>query len=346
MKKILDQTLHHLNESSSVVWAVVVDIKGSSPREVGSRMMIAPSGQIEGSVGGGRLEAEVIKSARQMFDKPGVELVEIDLTGQSVTETKMICGGKVKVFLETITQDDKEFVNRLVESINNRKNIYLVTLAASDLSKRSSRHFLLENDTIDSWNPDIPSDSKDKIKSSLKDKKIPTLGTDQKGKITFFIEQIKQTDRLFIFGGGHVALELAWVGERTDFQIHIWDNRIELANTGRFPMAYEIYNGECEPTISNLELGPNDYVVIVTPAHLLDLETLRHVIKKSPQYIGLIGSRRKRKMIYEKLEKEGISKERLEQVHSPIGLPIEAETPAELAVSIIAEIIQVRAEAK
>ncbi len=109
-------------------------------------------------------------------------------------------------------------------------------------------------------------------------------------------------------------------------------------------MAQKLYNNTCEETATSLELGANDYVVIVTKANLLDLEALLFTIRKNPRYIGLIGNRRKRTLIYEKLVEEDVSRERHKEVYSPIGLPINAETHAELAVSIVAELIQVRAQ--
>ena len=98
------------------------------------------------------------------------------------------------------------------------------------------------------------------------------------------------------------------------------------------------------PRVEPCELGIGDFVVIVTRGHLHDLEVLREVIAKEPEYIGMIGSRRKKTMIFDQLKKEGITQKRLDEVYAPVGLDIRAQTPAEISISIVAEMIQVRAE--
>ncbi len=344
LEKIINKTIECLENGQNVVWAAVVEIKGSTPRKVASRMMITGSGEIEGSVGGGRMEGEVIERAEELLKEPGCVLFSVSLTGKDVAETKMICGGRIKLHLETLTKDDLHFVNALKKHIQSRRNPILVTMVDEHSGQSPSRHLLTPGGESIFSNTDLQQETALTLESLIKENSLPRFVEDDAKKVAFFAESLKSPDRLFIFGGGHVALEIAWIGERSDFQIHVWDDREDFANGKRFPMAAGIYTDPCEQTINSTDFGPNDYVVIVTRGHLFDLDVLRHVIRKSPRYIGLIGSRRKRTMIYDQLAEEGIARERLEKVHSPIGLPIKAETPAELAVSIVGELIQVRAE--
>jgi xanthine dehydrogenase accessory factor len=148
---------------------------------------------------------------------------------------------------------------------------------------------------------------------------------------------------VYLFGGGHISLHLARLIKMVDFNLVVIDDRQEFANAQRFPEADEIWVRDFQEVLNNLELGSDDYVVIVTRGHIFDKEILAQVLTKKPDYIGMIGSRRKRSLIYQALEDEGFSRAQLEGVHSPIGLAIGAETPEEIAVSVVAELIAERA---
>lgn len=139
-------------------------------------------------------------------------------------------------------------------------------------------------------------------------------------------------------------MDLAWMAERVEFQIFVVDDREAFASRERFPMALDVWAVPYKEALKDVQLGHDDFVVIVTRGHLHDLDVLREVIVQAPRYIGMIGSRRKKAMIFNQLQKEGISQQSLDEIHAPIGLDIRAETPAEIAVSIVAEMIQLRAK--
>ena len=163
------------------------------------------------------------------------------------------------------------------------------------------------------------------------------------GKMDFFIEPLNTVERLYIFGGGHVGYHLARMAHLAGFEYTVIDERPEFANKERFPEAAECLVDSPEKMAAELSFGDNDYVVIVTPGHAHDYEILRQVIRKPARYLGLIGSKVKRREIYDKLKQnDGLAEKELQRVHCPIGLPINAETPEEIAVSILAELIKVR----
>ena len=163
------------------------------------------------------------------------------------------------------------------------------------------------------------------------------------GQMEFFIEPLGRKEKLYIFGGGHVALPLAQMAHQVGFSLTVIDDRAEFASAERFPEAEECVVQAPEPFAAQLSLTGDDYVVIVTRGHKDDYGVLRHLIQKPFRYLGMIGSKVKRNEIYDKLQKQdGIAAELLEKVHCPIGLAIGSETPEEIAISIIAELIQVR----
>jgi xanthine dehydrogenase accessory factor len=147
---------------------------------------------------------------------------------------------------------------------------------------------------------------------------------------------------LIIFGGGHISFFLARIGKMVDFRVTIIDDRPEFANAERFPEADETIAEEIAAVTKRLDINSSSYIVIVTRGHQKDTQVLQWAATTPAGYIGMIGSKRKIHTVFSYLKTKGISQEQLDHVHTPIGLPIGAETPEEIAVSIMAEIIQVR----
>lgn len=148
--------------------------------------------------------------------------------------------------------------------------------------------------------------------------------------------------RLFIVGGGHVGLAIARLGELTGFNIAVLDDRAEFANRERFPMAEEVLCGDVAELIDGARLDSQTYCVLVSRGHQVDELALRHIVGRGAAYVGMIGSRRRTQTVLRHLEEDGIPADQLARVYTPIGLDIGAETPEEIAVAILAEIILLR----
>jgi xanthine dehydrogenase accessory factor len=312
MEKILTETIRLLEKEGSVVWATVVDHKGSTPRKAATRMLISRDGNTLSSIGGGKLEAETLVAAETLHQKSGRQLLEISMTGQEVAETEMICGGHARI----------------------KKRFYGET------------HFILEPTGKMSETPGLPHKIAAEVEKAIGGGNIPAFIIHPEGKGFLFVEPLKRSSTLYIFGGGHISLDLTWLAERVEFQVIVVDDREAFASRERFPMALDVWAMAYKEALKDLQLGHDDFVVIVTRGHLHDLDVLREVIVPSPRYVGMIGSRRKKAMIFNQLQKEGISQQRLDEIHAPVGLDIRAETPAEISVSIVAEMIQVRGESR
>ena len=159
-----------------------------------------------------------------------------------------------------------------------------------------------------------------------------------------FHEPVMAIPSLLLFGGGHISTCVSPIAKILGFHVTVFDDRSDFANSKRFPEADEIYDMEYSEAIEKISITGSSFIVIVTRGHGGDRDVLELVLNSStpPAYIGMIGSLRKRDTIYDNLMENGISRERLDTVHSPIGLNIGAQTPEEIAVSIMAEIIQVK----
>jgi xanthine dehydrogenase accessory factor len=162
------------------------------------------------------------------------------------------------------------------------------------------------------------------------------------GNMDVFVEPILSQPSLHIFGAGHISRAISKIAKIVGFHVVVIDDRAEFANADRFPEADEILTGDFSEAFSRLNVGRSSYIVIVTRGHQLDAQILEWAVKTEAKYVGMIGSRKKNEAVFSALLSKGIAKELLEGVHAPIGLNINAETPEEIAVSIMAEIINVR----
>lgn len=162
------------------------------------------------------------------------------------------------------------------------------------------------------------------------------------GEVELFIEPILSNPTIYIFGGGHIGLALAKIGMLTGFKVVVIDDRPEFANPERFPEAEETIVDDFGKVFSKLKIDRSSYITITTHNHKGDEAALEGALGTKARYIGMIGSKNKIEVVYSRLREKGFSQEQLDRVHSPIGLRIFAQTPEEIAVSILAEIIAVR----
>jgi xanthine dehydrogenase accessory factor len=171
---------------------------------------------------------------------------------------------------------------------------------------------------------------------------LRTLPIASGGKATVYLELHHPPPEMVIVGAGHLAQPLCTLGTLLGLRVRVLDDRPEFATRERFPEAIDVRKVDFTDPFAEIKLHPWSHVLLVTRGHRYDFECLRKVLQHDPLpgYIGMIGSRRRVKATFESLLKEGFSKDRLRQVWAPIGLDLGAETPAEIAVSVAAEIVQ------
>lgn len=176
-------------------------------------------------------------------------------------------------------------------------------------------------------------------KSKLVSLEVPDAG----GKLELFFEVMPSPPNLIVVGAGHIAVPLVKFAKNLDFRVAVLDDRILFANRERFPDADEILVGDMAATLKGLPINPSSYIVLITRGHKYDEPCLREIIYSPAKYIGMIGSKRRTKACFQRFrEEEKIAEEVLQRVYAPIGLDINTETPEEIALSILAEIIKVR----
>ena len=184
-----------------------------------------------------------------------------------------------------------------------------------------------------------------RLHMSLTAKEAEEAGMICGGDLEVFIEPVLTPPTLYIFGGGHISQPLTKMGKLCGFNITVVDDRAEFASVERFPEAEVIFAGEFTKSFARVKIDKSSYIVIVTHGHQHDELVLEWAVGTAAKYIGMIGSRTKNETIFSHLLAKGISRQQLDRVHAPIGLEIEAQTPEEIAVSILAEVIKVRRSA-
>lgn len=176
-------------------------------------------------------------------------------------------------------------------------------------------------------------------KSKLVALNIPESG----GKLQVFFEVMPAPPKLVVVGAGHIAVPLVKMAKVLDFRVIVTDDRLGYANRERFPDADEVLVGDMAQMLKEMSITSSTYIVLITRGHKYDEPCLREIIHSQAKYIGMIGSRRRIKACFQRFrDEEKIAEEVIDRVYAPIGLDIATETPAEIALSILAEITRVR----
>lgn len=162
------------------------------------------------------------------------------------------------------------------------------------------------------------------------------------GQMDVFLQLILPAETLYLFGAGHLSQSTATMAKMLGFRVVVIDPRPEYNNNDRFPDADALMVEEYDSAFSKLSVDENSYIIIYTPGHVTDAKCLQFAVSTRAKYIGMIGSKKKVKEIKERLRKKGVSRQQLDEIHAPIGLEINAQTPEEIAISILAEITKFR----
>jgi len=350
MDDLFFQINQELSQGRDIVLATIVGQKGSAPRTTGTRFLIRSDGRFSGTIGGGKLEAEVLQAAPEVFSRRKNRLLFFRLRGEEVAQMEMICGGEVDVFLELISARNPHhrhfFKNLSSLSFPDRKILFATLLEVQGSADQQDTNFLFYSEQEGGYFPHPPPDwiqpFRDRLPAFLNNDPPVQVLSDPTGKAKIFLETWNPPVTVFLFGAGHVSRPLCRLANLVGFRVVVIDDREEFPTKARFPEADELIVRSFDAGLDALPLGPNPYIVIITRGHLHDHQILRQVIRQPLGYLGMIGSRRKTEIIFEALRREGFSEEEIKTIHAPIGLAINAQTPEEIAVSIIAELIQVR----
>lgn len=348
MRDLLTQLTTSLADGKQLVYCSVVETRGSTPQKAGAMMLVYADGSQAGTLGGGCVEAEVKRRALMVLNETSANdaILSFCLDDDYGWDDGLICGGRMTMLVspacnnghaEQSTQYYRTY-RQLVEAGTGCTEVVALEKNPAGLSPGSRFLFDSSNSAVGRLaDQPLPGDVMEQLKP-LRERPQPSV---QKG---FAILPHLPRITLLIVGGGHVGQAVAHLASSVDFDIWVLDDREKYVSAERFPSAERRLVGDIGRTLQDLvkEIHPGCYCLIITRGHNHDEEALYHLCRTNAGYVGMIGSKRKIKLIFEDLIAKGITDEVLAKVHAPLGIPIGSQTVPEIAISIVAELIEQR----
>jgi xanthine dehydrogenase accessory factor len=348
MHKLLAELLDAWSAGRPLVYCRLVETRGSTPQKAGAMMLVYADGSQAGTLGGGCVEAEVKRRALAALDRRRSEVVAFQLDSDYGWDDGLICGGRMQVVIQPFApaaageggRDDVAYFRSLHELLSRGAGaIEAVVYDAGPSGPPAPSCYLFDagGNLVARGLEALSAEGVPKAVAA----ELPSLASRPRAGAVRGVAYLPVLPRcrLLIVGGGHVGQAAANLAADVDFDVWVVDDRAEFAGRERFPRAERLIVGPIGPTLKSLEITPDTYAIIVTRGHNHDEEALFHLAERGARYVGLIGSRRKIRMIFDELEAEGISREALSRVYAPLGVDIGSQTVAEIAVSIVAELI-------
>ena len=354
LKNVYDQNI----EAALIT---VTSVLGSVPRKPGAKMLVLADGTTIGTIGGGCGEAEARREAFNVLSSHTPKIHYLNMTADVAQEEGMVCGGIMGLFIDYIGAQNPLEQNILykgyLSALEQYKNPILVTVIEAAEQRLIGEKLYINN------NEDIVGDLGLGVLNQVALESVETGGircqpllisldsefklcetSVKKAAYRLLLEPPTTVVQLLILGAGHIARPLATMAKIVGYEVTVVDDRPSFANSARFSTADTIICNDFEHAIDAVNINPQTSVVIITRGHRYDKVCLRKVINLPAAYIGMIGSRKRVKALISELEEEGVPSDQLQKMYSPIGLKIGAETPEEIAVSILGELIKVQRE--
>jgi len=341
--KLLETLAAGRGAERGLVLATIVETEGSTPQVVGSSAIFAKAGLVAGTVGGGLLEACVEAIAGEALSDGRARLVSIRLDADPTDMEGAICGGAAKVLVDPSIKAAEGIFRSALEGFKKRRAGVLASRirAGHDDAAAVERGFLPMGAQVLPDDPVFGDIAPGVLEEILAGGRARLL---REGSRMTFVEPVLPLPRLIIAGAGHIGKAVARLGRLLDFSVTVIDDRPEFANIMNVPDADEIVVGDIGEAVHSIEDSPDSYFVIVTRGHQKDAEALRGAIGRGAAYVGMIGSKRKIELMHcEFLESGWATAEEWDGIHAPIGIDIGSKTVEEIAVSIAAELVRVRA---
>lgn len=353
-KHIYLQLLNFISSNKACVLATVTGTHGSTPQKPGSSAIFEKEGLLAGTVGGGAVELAVGEIAEKAIISKKSGYFRFDLNNDISDLDASICGGGMNILVDAAPEKHLKIFEAINESENKRVHGVLATLCGSGSSECSEvARFWITAENLKNSSGQIHWEVFTAITEMLSNRnpdefrEIVIRGPEEGEEKMAFLESVVPSPQLIIAGAGHVGKALSHLGKLLDFEVTVWDDRPEYANKSNLPDADKVLSGSLDESIGNIIADRDTFIVIVTRGHKKDADVLKKFIGSNAGYIGMIGSLRKIILVRESFMQNGwATAEQWAKIHTPIGLEIGSTTVHEIAVSIAAQLIQVRNQNK
>ena len=336
MRTLLAELTAALDAGRGLVYCSLVETRGSTPQKAGAAMLVFADGSQRGTLGGGCVEAEVKRRALHTLNHGGkAEVLSFCLDDNYGWDDGLICGGRMSILADPSPPAD--YYRRFRELVEGGKGCTEAVAVAEISGLAPGSRYL-----FDAAGAVAARSAAAELPDGVREHLLP-LSARPAPAVRQGIAYLPILPRitLFLVGGGHVGQAVARLASEVDFDVWVLDDREPYASRERFPTARRRLVGDIGSTLQAVagDLDASVYALIVTRGHGHDEEALYHLATTAAGYVGMIGSKRKIKLIYEDLLARGVSEEALARVHAPLGLDIGSQTVPEIAVSIVAELI-------
>ena len=343
MKNIYSILSDELEKNISLAVATIVETKGSTPQVQGVSAIFSANGLISGTLGGGIMEADAQDRARQAISEKVSILYDSNLDAGISEDESAICGGKAMILIDAFPQKHSNVFRNINNSLKKRQPGVLATFIDKYPEGKTeiTRHWVGKNNIDDSSLEPVVIEYKEEIKKCLEDE--ISLKIDKTAESALFLEPVLPHPHLIIAGAGHIGQAVTHLSSLLGFEVTVIDARPEYCNKEKCPDADHLVVDNIGKAVHEIPKTPDNYIVIVTRGHKYDAEVLRQCMDSDVAYIGMIGSRRKIRLMREKFLDEGwATPAQFDRVHAPIGIEIGSKSIQEIAVSICAQLVLVR----
>lgn len=341
MEEVIEDIRRWRKSGEAVALATVVQTWGSAPRRPGAKMAITAGGKISGSVSGGCVEGAVAEEAFAVLQSHTPKLLHYGVADETGWEVGLACGGNIRVFVEPV---DDELFGRVNTLMQEERAGAVATIIAGPEALLGRKLFVESGH--EGWSGGI---------DAALDAHVAQLALDaiQRGKdaqisladqgIELFIDVLLPPPTLIMVGGVHIAITLATLAKGLGYRTIVIDPRHAFGSDERFPHADQLLRSWPEDAFAQLHINENTAVAILTHDPKIDDPALQCVLRSPAFYIGALGSRKTHDKRLTRLREAGFSQPELARIHSPIGLAsLDAQTPEEIALAVMAQIVQVR----
>ena len=317
-----------------------VATEGSLPTGRLARMLVGEGGDSVGTVGGGRMEGEAMAAGLEVARGSGCRLCEFTLTSEAAEDDGLLCGGRATMLIEALRPESAGALQEILRLLEERRpGLEVLRLDQPGMGQR----LVVGEDGIRAGSlgdRDLDTAAVSLLGEVVEDDLSETRSLEVGGAaVSVHVNALSPRPTVYIFGGGHVGLALARIAPTAGFRVVVIDDRDEFANRDRFPMADEVLTRPFDQAFRDLAVDSLSFVVVMTRGHKWDRQVVAQALSTGAGYIGMIGSRRKVAHTWEALRATGFSDADLDRVHAPIGLSIGGDSPGEIAISIMAQLI-------
>ena len=341
MREVLADLERWLRRSERIALATLVDVRGSAPRLPGARFCVTGGGEVSGSVSGGCIEADLFEQAMEVLESDRPAVVQYGISDELAFEVGLSCGGEIEVLVEPFRADGlwEMLRDALIER---RGSVLAVGLTPGALTGR--RLVVLDDGTVAG---SIHEDLDDAIAREARSL-LESGGSRRRsfqapdGECAVFLEAFRPPAHLYLLGAAFVAPPLARMASEAGFRVTVIDPRAAFATRERFPSADEVVVGWPDEALGRAALGPHSYIVMLLHDEKFDVPALLPALASDACYVGVLGSRRTHARRLDQLRGHGVGEAALARLRAPIGLDLGGREPAEIAISILAEMLAVR----